>query len=669
VTKGPPRVARVVPDLPSGPPGQLYDYLIPEELRDTVRLGHRVAVPFGRRRIFAFVVELLEESAVDQLRQLERIRDEQPLLLPHQISLARWIASYYLSPLPEVIRAMVPPALRTGRPGARPTRRRKAAGEEVSPRSKEERPPLILSAEQELVFAPIRRAVMWSSAEEFLLFGVTGSGKTEVYLAAIRTALEQGKGAIVLIPEISLTPQTVARFSIHFPSRVAVLHSGLTVAERGREWRRVRAGEADVVVGSRSAVFAPMPNVGVVIVDEEDSSSYKQYDRVPRYQAVEVARRLGRILSVPVVLGSATPRLETYYQARAGGGLTMLRLAGRYGGRPMPPVTVVDLREELAWGNRSPFSRLLTESVTKTLAEGGQGILFLNRRGISSVVLCRGCGEALGCPNCSVSLTLHGAGHQCTCHYCGHQLRLPELCPNCGGKILRPLGAGTERVEVEARSLWPSARILRMDRDTVGHRDAHREIYEAFAERRADLLIGTQMVAKGWDLPGVRLVGIVNADIALHFPDFRASERTFSLLTQVAGRAGRGDEPAEVILQTYSPEHLAVQRAVGHDYESFAEVELEVRRQLRFPPFSKMLVLTRSATSEEVARSECEREASRLRELSASGAVEVLGPSPALIPKLRTLYRWQITLRGQRLESLLEQLPSGRGWSIDVDPG
>ena len=668
MTDRPPLVARVVPDLPAGPPGQLYDYSVPESLRQEIGLGQRVLVPFGRRKIFAFVVELLEESAVDSLRSVELIRDPEPLVLPHQISLAQWISSHYLSPLPEVLRAMVPPALRTGRPGARP-RRSKSADRAVPPAPGGTPPELALSPQQEQALAPIRRAIMWARAEEFLLFGITGSGKTEVYLEAIKTALGQGKGAIVLIPEISLTPQTVARFSVHFPKRVAVLHSALTPAERGREWRRVRAGEVDVVVGSRSAIFAPMPNIGVVVVDEEDSSSYKQYDRVPRYHAVEVARRLGRVLSVPVVLGSATPRLETYHQAQPAGPITMLRLPKRYGNRLLPAVTVVDLREELARGNRSPFSRALAESVGEALAQRSQVILFLNRRGVSSVVLCRTCGESLGCPDCSVSLTLHASQHALVCHYCGYQMPLPELCPSCGGKVLRALGAGTERVEAEARSLWPQARILRMDRDTVLHRDAHREIYQAFAERRADLLIGTQMVAKGWDLPGVRLVGIVNADIALHFPDFRASEKTFSLLTQVAGRAGRGDEPAQVILQTYSPEHPAVLRAVDHDYEGFAGIELEARRQLGFPPFSRMVVLTKSAVQEEQARRECEVEVARLAPLARAVGVEVLGPSPAFIPKLRTLYRWQITLRGATLEGVREHLPIGRGWAVDIDPG
>ncbi len=660
-------VARVSPDLRAGPPAGLYDYLIPEELRGQLRLGQRVVVPFGRRRVFAFVVELLDDSPIEELRPLERIRDEEPLLLPHQISLAQWIAAHYLCPLPEVLRAMIPPALRTGKATSRRLGSPKATAKEPAAPAKS-LARLDLTPEQEEVFAPIRDAISWSRADEFLLFGVTGSGKTEVYLAAIKAALALGKGAIVLVPEISLTPQTEKRFLVHFPGIVAVLHSGLTVAERGREWRRVRAGQAQVVVGSRSAVFAPMANPGVVIVDEEDSSSYKQYDAMPRYQAADVARHLGRILSVPVVLGSATPRLEAYQQALGAKGLRLLRMPHRFGGRPLPPVEVVDLREELAWGNRSPFSRRLTELVTETLSEGGQGILFLNRRGTSSVVLCRSCGEALGCPNCSVSLTLHFEGRLCTCHYCDHQVALPEQCPTCGSRLLRALGAGTERIEAEARELWPEARILRMDRDTVGHRDAHREIYEAFVRRDADLLIGTQMVAKGWDLPGVRLVGIVNADIALHFPDFRAAEKTFSLLTQVAGRAGRGDEPAQVILQTYSPDHSAIQLASAHDYEGFAAMELEVRRQLRFPPFTRLLVLTRSDPSDREAREQAEREALRLRGLLEGSGVEVLGPSPAFIPRLRSLYRWQLTIRATRLEAVRPHLPEGRGWAIDVDP-
>ncbi|MGH7610618.1 MAG: replication restart helicase PriA [Candidatus Dormibacteria bacterium] len=662
-----PRVARVAPDLPSGPGAGVYDYSVPDELADELQLGQRVEVPFGRRKVFAFVVELLEESEVERLRPLQAIRDPEPLLLPHQLSLARWVADHYLCPLPDVLRAMVPPALRAGRPGGR-RRARRPAPNQPEPAHPGAGSHLELTPAQAEVLAPILSAISSMQFREFLLLGVTGAGKTEVYLAAIKAALTQGRRALVLVPEISLTPQTVRRFEVHFPGQVAVLHSALTPGERGAEWRRVRQGQARVVVGSRSAVFAPLADLGVVVVDEEDSSSYKQYDARPRYQAAEVARHLARLLSVPVVLGSATPRLEAYSQALSGRGLELLRLPSRYRGRPLPRVEVVDLREELAWGNTSPFSRRLQELVTETILEGGQGILFLNRRGTSSVVLCRHCGESLDCPNCSVSLTLHDRGRLCVCHYCGHQRELPTACPGCGSRLLRALGAGTERVEAEAHSLWPDARILRMDRDTVGHRDAHREIYEAFSERRADLLVGTQMVAKGWDLPGVRLVGIVNADIALHFPDFRAAERTFSLLTQVAGRAGRGDEPAQVLLQTYSPEHPAVRYASDHDYLGFATQELEARRQLGFPPFSRLVVLTRSSAQEGEARQAAREEAERLRSLLDPAQAEVLGPSPAFIPRLRSLYRWQLTVRARRLGALLPLLPQSRGWAVDVDP-
>ncbi len=660
-------MVRVVPDLAAGTPAGLYDYAVPEPLRGEVRPGQRVVVPFGRRRVFAYVLELLEASPHAALKDVESIRDHEPLLQEHQLELAHWIADYYLCPLAEVVRAMVPPGLRSGRPGGRP-RAKKAPGSAAGTAGKD-RPALTLTAAQEEAFAPIRSALDGGSGGEFLLFGVTGAGKTEVYLAAIRRVIDLGRDALLLIPEISLTPQTVRRFSSHFPGQLAVLHSGLTPGQRAGEWRRVRRGDARVVVGSRSAVFAPLPGLGLIIVDEEDSTSYKQYDRTPRYHAVTVARALGRLLSVPVVLGSATPTLESYDEARRKeGGPQMLRLPGRFAGRPLPPVEIVDLRAELAWGNRSPLSRRLEQLVSTTLSEQGQAILFLNRRGTSSVVLCRSCGEALGCPNCSVSLTLHARERGCTCHYCGYQLDLPDSCPSCGSRLLRALGAGTERLEAEAKSLWPNARILRMDRDTVSHRDAHREIYEAFADREADLLIGTQMVAKGWDLPGVRLVGIVNADIALHFPDFRASERTFSLLTQVAGRAGRGDEPAQVVLQTYSPEHPAVTHASAHDYEGFASLELRARGELGFPPYSRLLVLTRSGAIDQRVQAEAQEVALQLgRELAGAG-IEVLGPSPAFIPRLRSLYRWQVTLRGPDLSAARPLLPSGPGWAVDVDP-
>ncbi|HUY61323.1 MAG TPA: primosomal protein N', partial [Candidatus Dormibacteraeota bacterium] len=459
---------------------------------------------------------------------------------------------------------------------------------------------------------------------------------------------------------------TVRRFAARLPGAIAVLHSALTEAERAGEWRRIRSGAVQVVIGSRSAVFAPLPALGLVVVDEEDSTAYKQ-DRVPRYHAVDVARRIAGALRIPVVLGSATPRLETFYEAHRGG-LQLLTLARRYRGRPMPPIEVVDLRVELAQGNRSPFSRVLEAAVDEALGQGGQVILFLNRRGTFTVVLCRQCGEAVGCPQCSVSLVYHAGARECVCHYCGHRLALPERCPACGGRAIKALGMGTERLEAEVRERWPRARLLRMDRDTVAHRDAHFALYETFRAREADLMIGTQMVAKGWDLPGVQVVGIVNADTALHFPDYRAAAGTFSLLTQVAGRAGRGDEPARVILQTYSPDHPAVRHATDHDYVGFARAELRTRRALRFPPYSRLCVLTHSDADPDAGRAATTAVAERLRPRLAGEGIEVLGPSPAFLHRLRGLHRWELTLRGLDLRPARPHLPSGRGWTIDLDP-
>jgi primosomal protein N' (replication factor Y) len=405
----------------------------------------------------------------------------------------------------------------------------------------------------------------------------------------------------------------------------------------------------------------------VVVVDEEDASAYKQ-DRVPRYHAVDVALELGRRAGVPVVLGSATPRVETYYRAHTGG-LELTTLPERITGRALPPIEVVDLREELRAGNRSPLSLSLARALEASRTDGGQSILYLNRRGTATVVLCRGCGEPLGCPNCSVALVYHAGRGRCDCHYCGSSRSLPDRCPGCGSTAIRALGMGTERLEAEVAERFPGLRLLRMDRDTVQRRDAYFEIYERFRAGEADCLIGTQMVAKGWDLGRVRLVGIVNADTSLHFPDYRSGEVTFSLITQVAGRAGRGDEPARVILQTYSPDHYAVRHAVTHDYRGFAHDEIRVRRTHRFPPYTRLVTCTISHAEDGVAEAAAQQSVERLSAILGAGAgLDVLGPTPAFLQRLRGQYRWQFTVRGEEIERAFPHLPRGRGWSIDVDP-
>lgn len=659
--------ASVVPETRSLLPRDTYTYEVPVELDAVALPGTRVQIPFGKRSIMGYVVARHDSAEHDDLRAIEALVDAEPLLPVQHVELSRWIAARYCAPLAEVIHAMVPKGVRarpsTRRRGPRTTSRVMQAAHE--PRDAVAPPEL--TAAQAAAAAPLLDAIERRAHRRLLLHGVTGSGKTEVYLQVIARALAAGRGAIVLVPEIALTPQMIQHFAGRFPGRVTVVHSALTDAERAAEWRRIRAGEVDVVIGSRSAVFAPVQPLGVVVVDEEDASAYKQ-DRVPRYHAVDVALELGRLCDAPVVLGSATPRVETFFRAHTGD-LELASLPQRITGRTLPAIEVVDLREELRAGNRSPLSLTLERAMAAAHAEGGQSILFLNRRGSATVVVCRTCGAAVTCRHCSVALVHHADRGRCDCHYCGLSVALPDACPACGSPAIRGLGMGTERLQREVHARFPALRLLRMDRDTTQSRDAYFEIYERFRNHEADCLIGTQMVAKGWDLGNVRLVGIVNADTSLHFPDYRSGEVTFSLLTQVAGRAGRGDEPARVILQTYSPDHYAVRHATTHDYLGFAHDEIRIRRALRFPPYARLCVCTfthkEDATCEAAARQEVERLSDTLAD---TGGLDVLGPTPAFLHRLRGQYRWQLTLRGAEIERAFSQLPRGRGWSIDVDP-
>ena len=658
----------VVPESRSILPQDVYTYAVSDELATLAVPGVRVEVPFGKRSVVGVVVAA-GVAAHPDARGVVTVLDEPPLLDERQLHLAHWVAQRWCAPLGEVVKAMVPRNVRATRPGGRKRgpRTTSLAVEALRSVTVAETPPQLTDAQSQ-VLAPILAAVAEDAHRDFLLHGVTGSGKTEIYLRAIAAAVERGRQAIVLVPEIALTPQMIRRFAARFPQRVTVVHSALTDAERAVEWQRVRDGEVDVLVGSRSAIFAPAPRLGIIVVDEEDSSAYKQ-DRVPRYHAVDVARELGRIAAVPVVLGSATPRVETFYAAHTGG-MQLLPLPQRITGRELPPIEIVDLREELRSGNRSPLSLQLDAALRECHEQGGQSILFLNRRGSATVVLCRGCGEALMCRNCSVSLVYHHSRGRCDCHLCGMSLPLPDTCPSCGSPSIRQLGMGTERLEVEVHERFPQLRLLRMDRDTIATRDAYFSIYESFRRHDADCLIGTQMVAKGWDLANVRLVGVVNADTALHLPDYRSGEVTFSLLTQVAGRAGRGDEPARVILQTYSPQHYAVQHARTHDYLGFAREEIRLRKALRFPPYTRLVVCTFSHGEDARAEAEARQEQQKLSDTLGAGAgLDVLGPTPAFVHRLRGQYRWQLTVRGSDIERAFPHLPRGRGWSIDVDPG
>ncbi|HAF10124.1 MAG TPA: primosomal protein N' [Chloroflexi bacterium] len=503
------------------------------------------------------------------------------------------------------------------------------------------------------------------TGQGFLLHGVTGSGKTEVYLRLTAEALARGLGAIVLVPEIALTAQVVARFVARFGERVALLHSALSAGERYDEWRRVLDGTADVVVGSRSALFAPIENVGLVVVDEEQEPSYKQAS-APRYHAVDTALALGRLTGAAVVLGSATPRVVTYAAATTGD-LALLELPGRVLDLPLPKTRVVDLRLELKANNRSTLSSALRTALQRTVAKGEQAILYLNRRGFATVVLCRDCGYVVLCPACEIPFALHADG-RLVCHRCGREEpRAPATCPRCGSARIRHLGVGTQRVEEDVRAAVPNARIVRLDRDAVKAKGAHAAMYERMRSGQAQVIVGTQMVAKGFDLPGVSLVGVVNADTQLSLPDFTAAERTFELLAQVLGRSGRGTVGGEGILQTYLPDHYAITAAAAHDYATFAEHELRARRRFGYPPYGRLVLLQTSAAREATVERRATELAARLR-AAAEDDADVLGPAPAFAAKRAGSYRAQLVLRGDRPTAVLDRVDPGPDWTVDVDP-
>ena len=535
-----------------------------------------------------------------------------------------------------------------------------------------------LTDDQGAAAGAIEGALSAGRSETFLLHGVTGSGKTEVYLAALDRCVALGKRAIVLVPEISLTPQTVRRFGERFPEQVAVMHSGLPIGEHFDMWHGIRDGRYDVVIGPRGALFAPQPDLGLVVIDEEHEWTYKQQEGSPRYHARLAAEQLCRDAGAVLVLGSATPDVETHFQAQEGR-YKLLELpdrlvrdsVGTVRPAPLPEVEIVDLREELKSGNRSIFSRSLGAAMRQALAQGEQAMLFLNRRGSASFVQCRDCGHVPECRSCSVSLTYHERENGLVCHYCRRKTPLPTVCPECGKSRIRQVGLGTERVEEEARRAFPDARTLRWDRDVTRGKDSHEAILSKFLAHEADILIGTQMIAKGLDIPLVTLVGVISADVALHLPDFRAGERTFQLLEQVAGRAGRGPRGGSVIIQTYTPEHYAIQAAGAHEYHTMYAQEIEFRRRLGYPPYGRLIRLTYAHTGERYAQEQAAVMARRLRSEAARlgiANIDVLGPSPAFVPRIRGRWRWNLVVRGNEPARVLDDTQLPRGWTVDVDP-
>ena len=517
---------------------------------------------------------------------------------------------------------------------------------------------LILTNEQEEAFNKISKTINEKKYEQFLLYGVTGSGKTEVYLQLINKVIKEGKSAIVLVPEISLTPQMLERFVSRFgKEQIAVLHSKLSIGERHDEWERIKEGRAKIIIGARSAIFAPAQNLGIIIIDEEHDSSYKS-EASPKYNAKEVAKKIAKKEKIPVIYGSATPDLRTFYNAN-NGKITLLRLTKRANNSNLPKVEIVDLKQELANGNRSMLSFDLYQSIEQNLKDKLQTILFLNRRGYSTFIMCRNCGYTVNCKNCNISMTYHSYENKLKCHYCGYEEKVVKTCPECGSDKIRYFGTGTQKLEQEIHKQFPQAKTIRMDVDTVTKKNSHEEILNKFKNEDIDILIGTQMVVKGHHFPKVTLVGVIAADSSLNIDDYRATERTFQILTQVAGRAGRENLPGKVIIQSYNPENFSIQNAQKQNYEEFYEIEIALREQLKYPPFCDIIIIGFNSTNEEEIQKVSKTAYEILIDSLDKEEFKIFKPMPSPIDKIQNKFRWRIIIKGNMTEQandILNQL-------------
>ncbi len=652
-----------------------FTYSIPSELAEAVGPGVQVEVPFGHKTSPGFVLRLTDrtEIAPDKLKAIRKVTYPERVFDQSILELALWVADYYVASIGEVLMTALPGGLRSTPRRARPMPKRERLGLAQVPKR--------LTAEQTAVVKAITAAIRKRNFGTFLLHGVTGSGKTEVYVRAAAHAIRQGGQALVLVPEIGLSYQVVERFRLAFGDRVGVLHSGMTKGSRQDTWRAARQGSLSVVVGARSAVFTPLPSLRLLVIDEENDAAYKQSDS-PRYHAREVGIMRARMASATVVLGTATPALESYANARRGK-YSLLSLPRRIDNRPRAKVRIEDLREETDGAARrtSVFSATLAASLADRIAKREQIILFLNRRGHSPYVQCRHCGYIAKCSDCDVTLTYHRDREALVCHYCGLTKDNVQECEKCGMIRFFFGGIGTQKVEEELRAVLPRARVLRFDFDSTRRAGSHSRILGAFARGEADILLGTQMVAKGLDFPRVTLVGVIHADGGLNMPDFRSAERTFQLLTQVAGRAGRGKKPGEVLLQTYYPEHYALTTAARQDYEAFFQEEMTSRRGLRYPPFSRMVNLLFDGRHEDLVIRSAEWVASVLRAVEGAESVRFLGPAPQPLSRLKGKHRWHLALCAARHAALVSLCEKALGsWekrekmlsrvrlSIDVDP-
>ncbi len=658
-----------------------FSYLLEPDQIDRAKIGVRVRVPFKNREVTGFLVGFSSAPPDQKMKRVLAITDEEPVLSDRILRLTQWLSQYYFSSWGEAIETAVPKWVKQGKRW-KPERGR-GATEKVGFREPPRSPEWTLTPEQEKALSHIRAALQEESPRPILLFGVTGSGKTELYIRAIEEVLAKGKGAIVLVPEIALTEQIRRFFFHHFGGELEILHSKLSDGERFSAWKRLESGERRVLLGPRSAIFAPVSPLGLILMDEEHESSYKQ-DQSPRYHAREVALWLAREEKALLILGGATPSLESMRMAEVGI-FQRLDLTRRVENKELPEVALVDLRKEAEIRKHSVIlSRQLMREIEANVNRHEGTLLLLNRRGFSTQVLCPACGEVVSCRSCEVSLTFHQEANQLLCHYCNFRRDPPRVCKRCAKPLLRFTGFGTEKVESEVARLFPSARVARMDTDSIRRKGSHERILQDFRNRDIDILVGTQMIAKGFDFPHVTLVGVVLADVGLVLPDFRSGERTFQLLTQVAGRAGRGEKRGRVIIQTYSPEHPSVACAQTHDYRKFYEQEIQTRAAHGYPPIQHLInLLVRSKVEKKVylfakeLKDLMARELNALRETAPLENIELVGPAPLPFYRLRGHYRWHVLVKAREMtpaQTLIRQTltaikrPSGVALQVDVNP-
>lgn len=653
-----------------------FTYAVPAELEHIAISGTRVVVPFRRKERIGYILEAnVEPNPKHKIKDVISFPDAEPIISEKLFKLLKWISEYYCSPIGEVFAASLPNMFGNAKELGK-EHKQKALKQNLDGFFKNDLISLNLS--QSSVQYSINQKIDEKKFAAFLLHGVTGSGKTEIYLRLIEKVRVQGKQAILLVPEISLAPQLTGRLASYFKESVAVYHSGLTEVQRLNQWKLMKNGEINIVVGTRSAIFAPFKRLGAIIVDEEHDNSYKQ-EESPRYQARDTAIMRGKIEDAVVVLGSATPSIESCYNAKSGK-YHFLELPKRHGDTSMPDVQVIDMRKELRSSLLNPhLSMGLLFAIEKNLKTGHQTILFLNRRGYSNFIMCRDCGYIPQCPNCNITLTYHKGVASLRCHYCDYGIPLARSCPKCNGNDLQPIGSGTEMIEEAIKKRLPQARLARLDRDTATTEKKRREALSKMHRGEIDILIGTQMVTKGHDFPNVTLVGIISADQSIHFPDFRAAERTFQLITQVSGRAGRALHPGTVIVQTYDPDHISIQTAAGLGLNEFLKHELELRRELFYPPFSRLANIKVAGNKEKLVIDISKNIAQLIEKFAKGTELRLLGPAPAPLTLLKGATRWQMLIKSPSANLISKTLYKvyqftestdlrGTHITIDVDP-